>query len=355
MVTYRLATAEDYININEFHNRIDKPYRSIEQFYWEFRDGPIGASIYVVAEDGDKIVGTNCVIPINLIDSNGKFIKSGKSEDTLVDPSYRGQNIFNNIYEFLFEECKKHGVSVIWGFTSANKPFEKLGFEIPYDHQQGLAVNQVLESYKFLKTLNPKNKFKDKIKIFGLCLFSKLKFKLNILPDSSEFQLSEIEGKSSISESLIQSNLEKYPNSFAIHQNESFQHWRIYSNPNYFKTNTFIFKNSEGQIIALFETNTTKSRVSYINQSSFSSDISELEKAKMIRMLTKFMFKRGVKLVRSWLFNTNELNKNEIQFFEKAGHFYLKRGISLVWKKLDDNDLNVFDFYLSRIASQGIQ
>ena len=127
MVTYRLATAADYININAFHNRIDKPNRSIEQFYWEFRDCPFGPAIYVVAEDGEKIVGTNCVIPIDLIDSKGNIIKSGKSEDTLVDPVYRGQNIFNNIYDSLFEESKKQGVSVIWGFTSSTKAFEKLG------------------------------------------------------------------------------------------------------------------------------------------------------------------------------------------------------------------------------------
>ena len=98
MVTYRLATAADYENINVFHNRIDKPNRSIEQFYWEFRDSPNGPSIYVIAEDGNQIVGTNCVIPISLIDSNGKVYKSGKSEDTLVDPNYRGQNIFNTIH-----------------------------------------------------------------------------------------------------------------------------------------------------------------------------------------------------------------------------------------------------------------
>lgn len=354
MVTYRLATAADYININAFHNRIDKPNRSIEQFYWEFRDGPIGPSIYVIAEDGDKIVGTNCVIPINLIDGNGNLIKSGKSEDTLVDPTYRGQNIFNNIYEFLFEESRKQGVSVIWGFTSANKPFEKLGFEIPFDHQQGLAVNQVLESYNFLKTLNPKNKIADKLKIAGLCIFSKIKFKFNLLQESFDFDFSELTGQTNISETLIQSMLESCQNSFAIHQDLSFQDWRIYRNPNYFITNTFVFKNKKSEIIALFETNTSDKNITYINQSSFSAEITEIDRAKMIRMMTNHLFKKGTIMVRNWLFETNELNKSEVICFENAGVFHLKRGIGLVWKKLDETNLSAFNFYLSRIASQGI-
>lgn len=355
MVTYRLASTTDYYNINEFHNRIDKPNRTLDQFYWEFSDGPIGSSIYVIAEDGDKIVGTNCVIPINLIDSKGNLIKSGKSEDTLVDPNYRGKNIFNKIFEFLFEECKKQGISIIWGFTSATKPFEKIGFDVPFFQQQGLAVNLVLESYKFLKMLNPKNKTKENFKILVLCVFSKLKFKLNITNDSLDYNFSEIEEKTSISEALIHSNLESYPNSFAIHQNVTFQNWRIYSNPNYFINNTFVFKDGQDKIIALFETNTSKDKVCYINQSSFHIEINKKDKIKMTRMVTNCLFKKGNKMVRTWLFKTNELNKIEIQFYDKAGFFHLNKGIAFVWKKMDDIELSAEDFYLSRIASQGIQ
>lgn len=354
MVTYRLATADDYIKINEFHNRIDKPNRSIEQFYWEFRDGPFGPSIYVVAEDGDKIVGTNCVIIIHLVDSLGKLFKSGKSEDTLVDPNYRGQNIFNNIYEYLFEECKKQGVLVIWGFTSAYKPFEKLGFEIPFRHEQGIAVNHFWKSYRFLKTLNPKNKIADKIKIAGLCLISLLKFKFNIKQNRLKYDFSEVIKPNDELESLIQSNLEKTPSSFAIHQNQSYQNWRIYSNPNYFKINTYIFKNVKGRTVAIFEVNTSKNNVSYINQSTFHTDLNENEKNKMIRIITIHLFEKGSHLVRNWLFCTNTINKNEIKNFENSGYIYIKRGIGFVWKKLDNVDLTATQFYLSRIASQGI-
>ena len=61
MVNYRLAEEKDYESINAFYNKMYSASRTIEQFYWEFHNGPFGAAIYVVAVDEDKIVGTNCV------------------------------------------------------------------------------------------------------------------------------------------------------------------------------------------------------------------------------------------------------------------------------------------------------
>jgi GNAT superfamily N-acetyltransferase len=354
MITYRLATPSDYIKINEFHNQIDKPNRTIEQFYWEFRDCPFGPSIYVIAEDGDRIVGTNCVIPIQLIDSKGALIKSGKSEDTLVDPAYRGQNIFNNIYDFLFEESKKQGISLIWGFTSATKAFERLGFEIPFYHHQGLAVNRVIPSFNFLKSLNPKNGILNIVKILGLTIVSKLKYNLNLLPHFFEFELSENQRTANFSVKLIKMNLEESKKCFAIFQNEKFQKWRIYDNPNYYNIYSFTFKNKQEQVVAIIEINSTMNNVAYINQSTFDPSLSEKSKAKILRKITDQLFKKGIVIVRNWLFNTSELNKSEISVYEKAGFFYLNRGNGMVWKKLDESDFMPQDFYLSRIASQGI-
>jgi len=175
MVKYRLAQEEDYELINDFHNRIYNSSRTLEQFYWEFNNCPFGKSIYVIAEDRGEIIGTNCVIPIDLVTSDKKIIRSGKSEDTLVDPKYRGQKIFYKIYDFLFEKCRENGIQIIWGFTSAKKPFKRLGFSIPFDHQQSLVVNNIWNSYKYLSSLNNKNKILDKVKIFGFCSLSKIK------------------------------------------------------------------------------------------------------------------------------------------------------------------------------------
>ena len=179
MVEYKLASKKDYSRINNFYNRIYNRSRTIEQFEWEFHAGPFGPAIYAIAEDKGKVVGTNCVIPIHLVKSNGEVIISGKSEDTLVDPHYRGQNIFSNIYKFLFQKSKEEGIQLIWGFTPAKRPFKKVGFKIPYDHEQSLVVNNIIVSYNHLNSLNPNNSSLTKVKIFGLCVLSKIKYAIS--------------------------------------------------------------------------------------------------------------------------------------------------------------------------------
>src|ERR1035437_8870639 len=132
MVIYKQAKEDDYKKINDFFNKIYSANRTIEQFYWEFHNAPAGRAIYIIAEDDGKIIGTQCAIPIYLENSIGEKILSGKSEDTLVDPLYRGQNIFYKLYDVLFEKCLENKIKILWDFTTAYKPFKKMGFEIPY-------------------------------------------------------------------------------------------------------------------------------------------------------------------------------------------------------------------------------
>lgn len=353
MVVYRLANSDDYENINSFYNRIYKTNRTLEQFLWEFHDCPFGKAIYVVAEDKGKIVGTNCVIPINLITSHNQIIRSGKSEDTLVDPEYRGQKIFYKIYNFLFAKCREANIQVIWGFTSAKKPFKNLDFEIPYDHQQSLAVNHIWKSYKYLSSLNSKNKIVDKGKILGLCIWSKIKSIGKLNPQKSNFQIQKVDKIILKVDELISKTQMEVDNSFSIQQSADYQEWRIYNNPNYFRTHTYgIYRNKK--LVALIVFNSHQNDVAYICQSTFHPDLMNSEKIKILRSVTGMLFKEGIALVRTWLFETNTVNTREISIFNEVGFINLDRGIGLVWKVLDNIDLKPENFILSRIATQGV-
>ena len=355
MIVYREALEEDYIKINDFHNRIYKSNRTIEEFYWEFHNCPVGKSIYIIALDGEKVVGTNCVIPIELINNKQEIILTGKSEDTLVDPDYRGQKIFYNIYEVLFQACEKNGVKVIWGFTSAKKPFKKLGFNIPYDHEQNLLVNKIFKSYSYLVSLNSKNTLFSKFKIFSLCFLSKFKSKLNFEKSIiKEYSLSvNLPITESIDE-LIHVNLSSEENSFAIYQNSAFQDWRIYSNPNFSKVHTYGFYDSENKLVSLLVFNSHLNGVAYLCQANFDVCLSNKEKSQMIKLVSKKMFSEEIIQIRSWQFSHNALNTNEKQLFIKANYIHLNRGVGFVWKEIGDFNLNPNDFYLSRIATQGV-
>jgi len=354
MVKYRLAEEKDYININAFHNRIHASHRTLEQFYWEFHNCPFGKSIYIIGEDGDRIVGTNCVIPINLVDSDNQIIQTGKSEDTLVDPDYRGQNIFYDLYQLLFEKCIEHNIKVIWGFTPAYKPFKKLGFDIPFEHQLSLAVNKVKDSYKYLSGLNENNKLPDHLKIFGLCILSKLKLTFKVNNSVLEkFKISKKEIFEGVTD-LIQSNLTLNKGSFAILQSPEYQNWRVYQNPYYYKVFTFGFYDKNDVLQGLIVINSSKNKVAYVCHSTFHAGLSREETTAMITYSTKTIFQEGIILIRNWQFNHNLFGKNEIEFYRDAKYKILDRGTGFVWKKLGEVNLSAEGFYLSRMATQGV-
>lgn len=150
----RFAQQYDAEACNDFYNRVSHTNRTLAQWQWSFmQGGPQADTIpYVIAMDNGKIVGTQAFIPIRMIDQQGIFW-TVKSEDTLVDPSYRGKKLFESMYEPLFGFLKRHGIHCIWGFTPATRAFERTGFTIPQSTSQiffpftGRALVTLIEKY----------------------------------------------------------------------------------------------------------------------------------------------------------------------------------------------------------------
>lgn len=354
MIEYILAKEEDYIDINNFYNRLHKSNRTIEQFKWEFHKGPVDKSIYIIAKDTIKntVIGSQAVILINLIDSKGNIILSGKSEDTLVDPEYRGKNIFKNMYEMLFNECTKNGVNYIWGFTTAKKPFAKMNFDIPWSHSQSLLVNQVLPSAKYLISLNQNNRLLDKLKIFGLSIKSKLN-KI-VINGKKEFEGYSISEEQAINVIDLVNKIIKYSgsDSFAIYQDDEYQKWRFYENPNFKKVNSFVLK-KDNKIFGAFISNANQQNVAYISQFIIDPNIPEKIKINFINYCSRRLFNNGIILIRNWNFSHTKYNTMEVNDFKSSGYTYLNRGVPFVWKTQINKNLSASDFIMWRIASEG--
>jgi len=354
MIEYLIATEKDYKDINNFYNRLHNSNRTIEQFRWEFHDGPVMNGIYIIAKDTEKniVIGSQAVIPINLITADGTIILSGKSEDTLVDPNYRGKRIFNNMYEKLFEECTKTGINYIWGFTTAKKPFLKMDFEIPWSHSQTLIVNNPIESYKYLASLNKNNTLIDKTKILGLSMVSKLKgFSLKAISKNSGYEIKEEKALNvlDLTKEVIQKNGD---DSFGIYQDEAYQKWRFYNNPNLETIDSFTITHN-GRLVGTFISNTNKEKIAYIAQCLLSPSLSPEAKKEFISYCTLQLYNNGVHLIRNWNFIHTPINNQEIKDFEASGYIHLERGVPFVWKTQIDKGLSVSNFVISRIASEG--
>ena len=97
---------------------------------WEYFDPDLTREgIVVGAFDGDVMIGTQAYIPYRGW-WRDRTVLTCKSESTLLSPSYRGRKVFDRMYALGFELCREAGVDCIWGFTSAVKPFTKVGFDV---------------------------------------------------------------------------------------------------------------------------------------------------------------------------------------------------------------------------------
>ncbi len=140
---FRLATPADGPKCNDFHNRVYGKSRSLDGWVWEFckdQDAPAPLPFVLIEQDG-QVLGTQAYIPIEFIDQDGAY-PTGKSEETLVDTSLRGQGMFPKLYEHLFQVCEARQIHWLWGFTPAGKAFRKVGFETPSK------VSQILKPLK---------------------------------------------------------------------------------------------------------------------------------------------------------------------------------------------------------------
>jgi hypothetical protein len=340
-----------------FFNAMTGGERNKAKFEWEFQNAPAGKAIYVVAKDisTQKIIGTQCAIPINLITDSGKTILTGKSEDSIVHPNYRGMKIFDKMYQFLFIKCKEQGIKYLWGFTSAKKPFLKLGFEIQFDHSQSLMALNINSTFNYLSKLNSKNNLVSLSKIFFLSILSRVyAFKNYFISTKS------IDDKYSykIVEFLNKGIIHPFFKGFIIKQDVDFLNWRIIENPYHDKIFNINFINKKDEIVANLIFNLHKDGVWYLINDVYSKEISDNQKSQIQKkaiQLLKLQEKKSIKLIRTWDFIHNEYGKNELKIRKEIGYFHLDRGISFVWKSLDENnELNVLNFNLSRIATQGV-
>ncbi|HPM32227.1 MAG TPA: GNAT family N-acetyltransferase, partial [Chryseolinea sp.] len=301
-ITIRLLQNQEVELANTFFNKVYQVNRPIENFKWEFLDGPFGKAIYVIAVDETsitttKIVGIQCAIPIELISSKGKIVLTAKSEDTLVDPAYRGQKIFERMYELLFDECRKSGIQYLWGFTPAQKAFERIGFEIPFKAEQALLVFNPLKAYYYLKSLNAKNTSVDKLKILGLSILSWIKGFNRYFISLKDSDLREV---------LIRKKNDVFQTSysdkdyFTLNETDGYMKWRIDQNP--FQNGYSCFQLHKNEKVSIDVILNVRANVAYLEQ-MFSC---QNETAPVLASLAANASKKNVPLIRALCFSTNE-------------------------------------------------
>lgn len=350
-IEIRLAADTEYEKINKLFNETYGDKRPFKNFEWEFIKGPAGKAIYVIAvdTDKDKIIGTQSAIPIYWSGPNGEQILTAKSEDTLVDPSYRGMKLFDRMYELLFAECRKAGIRAIWGFTYALKPFKAVGFDVPYSQIQGLYVLNPIQSYHYLSSLNAANKTKDKLKIAGACILSKFK---TIFSGSS--------GNYKVEEKLVLDKANTFSKDkwqhghYTVWQDAAYSQWRISDNPygNSYSELTFFDPANKPFLNVLIN---VWAGIGYVEQLIMRDDCPETDAKKAISQALKILESKGAYLIRFWGFEYNQKVRQEVRLLKECGFIFAKRGTGFVWFDFnkDERKIDPLKILLSRIYTQG--
>ncbi|HKR03773.1 MAG TPA: GNAT family N-acetyltransferase [Bacteroidia bacterium] len=358
-IEIRLLKKGEEEEVNRLYNLLNKHQRSESVFEWEFNACPYGEALYVIAYDTtqNKIVGTQAAIPIELISSSGEKMMTAKSEDTLLDPAYRGKGLFDQMYQLLFKVCKEKKIKYIWGFTYAKKPFLKVGFEIPFDAMSGVFAINIFQSYKYLSGLNPQNKFLDKFKIFGLSVMSYLN---TIKQGFAGTQLSEklscrLNFEFDRNEFLQQALHNQEKKMWTISLADEYIDWRYKKNP-YPNNYSFISGLKDQNVISEAIINSRNDGYAYIEQIFFSSESDPGAKKAIINEAIKNIRLKKSFLIRFWGFRNNKLNSEQIDFLKKCGFIFVKKGTSFVWKRLTDDKSELIlpeQLLMSRSFAQG--
>lgn len=265
-------------DINEaisFHNDSTGDKRAPEHWIWEYKSNYPDLFVFTVVEDEGCISGTQGMIPI-YINIKGKRYLSGKSENSLLNPKYRGRTLFQELYEFAMSLSKAKNMHCIWGYTPAVKVWRnKLGFSvyenIMYESILILNLRNALSA-----VLKSQQSIARKIKSSFLTLFGylySLMFRFSFRPQKKSPKMKfSIEHRLRCIDDLnmLYGRLrEKYPDLIHIDQDEKYVMWRIYNNPNIKYKTYFVY---EGNLLSGYcYVNTNDKKRAFLTDFTFES------------------------------------------------------------------------------------
>ncbi len=121
---------------------------------WKYVNNPAGFPKIWLAEINGKIIGYYAIIHI-MIKCGDKIIVGSQSVDTMTHPHYRHQRIFETLARRTYDQAKKDGIKLVYGFPNE---YSYPGFV------KKLGWFNVCSMPSVIKPYNIKNLFKHRIK-----------------------------------------------------------------------------------------------------------------------------------------------------------------------------------------------
>lgn len=354
---------------NNFHNRVYKKNRSMGQWRWEFvLNNYNKQTTYAIAKDGNKLVGTQALIPIRMIDKDGVYW-TAKSEETLVDPDYRGKQLFEKMYSLLFDYAREHEFASIWGFTPAINAFKRMEFSIPGKVEQIFIpfLNRSIPTMMSKASYGSPQSIKDKVRIAMFCLagvpaqiISSLRITLNKKQAISNMDIRTWDSPDAQAGDLCQRFIQKWGGT-TIYRDSVYLQWRLFDNPYVKSVVKALYK--KNKLLGWIAYTMGDDGMGYLVDLMIADDDSGYTLEDLIKVLLLEAVigcrNMGATGIRGWHANNHPFDKLICNVAKSIGFYHIKRGHAVVifnceaGKKRDS--YNKFDdWFVSRIFTEGV-
>ncbi len=368
-----LIAEDEYDACNNFHNLLYGKRRTIEQWRWEFVSPLFGNPQlpFAVVRDNDRIVGTQALIPIRMIDKNGIYW-TGKSEETLLDPTYRGKGFSEKMYQLVFDYALQNGLVCIWGFTRATKALNKSGFDVPTVTSQILfpfssrAVSVLLRSHAAAHERDSTGSFKSACyrsacslaQVLSAITFS---YTGRRLPATGNLQVRTLDEPPEDAGRLCETFVRQWGGT-TIYRDAAYLRWRVFDNPFVKAVIRAVYDREQllgwvayslgddrmGQLVDLI--------LAIDRTKPYSSeDVTRL----LLREAVIGTRNMGAVALRGWHVNDHPFDKMLTRVAGNSGFYLVKKGLAAVLhpiiKGSDPRPYGSFrNWYVTRIYTEGV-
>jgi len=352
------ATIADAEEIVSFHNAAYGDSQKPEHWMWEYRGHYPNLSVFAVITDAERIIATQGMIPV-YINVGGRRVLSGKSENTLSNPDYRGKGVFQGLYEFAVSMCKLKGMQCVWGFSSSDKALNvlrKCQFRI-YERMMYTAISITSLRYAPSEILEQgKAGLKERVLRFVgfslLWLYASL-FRVTCRVPDKGFLVREDLVRQQDLDDLYQHFRQVYPGLIHVDLNAEYLHWRVYGHPIFKYKTYFVY---EGDVLRAYAfVNAHNRRHAYLTDFTFES----VSAGKvLIQRVLRDMRAEDVGVVTFFGNQSNPAAKKTFELLRKFG--FVKRGWTyFVLRNISfEDERSLFDpthWYMNGLWTEGYE
>jgi GNAT superfamily N-acetyltransferase len=349
----REVLASDVEKTISFHNAAYGDDRRPEHWMWEYKGNYPDSFVFTIIKDEEQIIATQGMIPIYIY-VRGKRLLSGKSENTLLHPKYRGGGLFQDLYEFAASLCKAKGMKCIWGYTSAVKAFRRFRFRT-FEHVMHASVSilslRCALSGVYEQNIDMMRKAVKSLALFLSWLYASM-LRATCWPSARGLLVRERLADQQDIDNLYERLGNRCPDLIHISLDERYLRWRIYNHPIFKYRTYFVYENDLLRAYAFV--NTHNRRMAYLTDFTFESV--NAGKFLLQRALSE-MRAEGIEAVTFWGNKRNPTIERTFKLLQRFGFRRKETAMHFVLRNLSFGDeeslLDVTNWYMNGLWTEG--